>query len=431
MNPRVSRSTLLRTWWVLLCLPLLARPGLCRPEYLGPWPLPDQPLVIEAAKLDGDWVMKSPDPTMPVVTVPGEGLPAAPRMLVLPPEGNPFPELRLLDTIGVELGATVPTGGMPVELEPGACRSSDYEVLVAHEVEGVWILEPGSDTAAPGRQTLETERESWRAATKDRGTLLTIWRYMVPRLREKPRLDVYHWQAGGWQRAAAPWEGASPVLLVHGINADYRGMTALAQALSRCDPALAIYAADYGLGCSIDDLGAMLAARVGASLPQGHRLRVVAHSMGGLVTRSAIDCHGLADRVSEVITVATPHLGAPTALLTALHALRVIALDRGLPPEAKELIRGSLLLQSLNVASRTSVTYHCLGGTSADQYCTPGLNRLFEKPNDGIVELSSSLADLGGEGRHDRRADHALAFNHSQLVANCGPLVYAWLKAAP
>jgi triacylglycerol lipase len=43
------------------------------------------------------------------------------------------------------------------------------------------------------------------------------------------------------------------------------------------------------------------------------RVNVIAHSMGGLDVRYAIARHGLADRVSSLITVGTPHFGTPVA----------------------------------------------------------------------------------------------------------------------
>jgi triacylglycerol lipase len=43
------------------------------------------------------------------------------------------------------------------------------------------------------------------------------------------------------------------------------------------------------------------------------RVNVIAHSMGGLDVRYAIARHGLADRVSSLITIGTPHFGTPVA----------------------------------------------------------------------------------------------------------------------
>ncbi|MBI2837657.1 MAG: alpha/beta fold hydrolase [Acidobacteria bacterium] len=56
-----------------------------------------------------------------------------------------------------------------------------------------------------------------------------------------------------------------------------------------------------------DDLRAVLAADPGA------RLRIVAHSMGGLVARAALRDRSLASRVDLLITLGSPHHGTPVA----------------------------------------------------------------------------------------------------------------------
>ena len=80
----------------------------------------------------------------------------------------------------------------------------------------------------------------------------------------------------------------------------------------------------YNTGRHVSENGASLAALLDelvAGWPvQVERIAIVGHSMGGLVARSA--CHhggDWSDRVSHVISLGTPHMGAP--LEQAVHAL--------------------------------------------------------------------------------------------------------------
>jgi hypothetical protein len=62
--------------------------------------------------------------------------------------------------------------------------------------------------------------------------------------------------------------------------------------------------------------GGRLVAAIRARWPDAaaNRVTIIAHSMGGLVARAAIELAGGAPLVSRLLTVGTPHLGAPEAL---------------------------------------------------------------------------------------------------------------------
>jgi triacylglycerol lipase len=78
---------------------------------------------------------------------------------------------------------------------------------------------------------------------------------------------------------------------------------------------------------SVPERAARLAEQI-AAIPD-RRLVVFAHSMGGLDARWAIQRHGLADRVAALITIGTPHRGAPLAELGSRTSLvRLLAGDR-------------------------------------------------------------------------------------------------------
>ncbi len=110
--------------------------------------------------------------------------------------------------------------------------------------------------------------------------------------------------------------GASRILLlVHGIIGDTRGMT---QAIGvRPNPLHAGYDAvlafDYeNLHTGIDDTAGLLRSQLAdAGLGSGTRLDIVAHSMGGLVSRWYVEHCGGAAFVDRLVMCGTPHGGSP------------------------------------------------------------------------------------------------------------------------
>lgn len=81
-----------------------------------------------------------------------------------------------------------------------------------------------------------------------------------------------------------------PVLLVHGFGDSPQSMVQLAERLHVAGRQVLVYVYD-DRGATVRDSGAALAAelrRIGAEHYPGGELRVVGHSMGGLVTRAAV-----------------------------------------------------------------------------------------------------------------------------------------------
>lgn len=105
------------------------------------------------------------------------------------------------------------------------------------------------------------------------------------------------------------------LLVVHGIIGDTRGMTEFLNVSP--DPIRnhydAVLALDYeNINSPISETAAALAARVSdIDLDSGQRMDVVAHSMGGLVSRWWIEREGGAAAVRRLVTCGTPHQGSP------------------------------------------------------------------------------------------------------------------------
>ncbi|HTM20837.1 MAG TPA: hypothetical protein VL172_10025 [Kofleriaceae bacterium] len=135
------------------------------------------------------------------------------------------------------------------------------------------------------------------------------------------------------RRAAAP-EPATAVVLVHGLLgfdriqvlgvqwSYFRGIAPRLQARG-----VRVHVVRVPPLASVPERAARLAEQV-AALPD-RRVVLLAHSMGGLDARWAIARLGLADRVAALISIGTPHRGAPLAELGGRTALvRLLGGDR-------------------------------------------------------------------------------------------------------
>ena len=105
--------------------------------------------------------------------------------------------------------------------------------------------------------------------------------------------------------------GEKVLVLVHGWTSDPRSCwTSFIQYLTippnnQYDKVLTF---GYNTGLHINTNGKIFADNIRAKL-KGAKVDIVAHSMGGLVARSAIENHNAADNVRSLITLGTPHRG--------------------------------------------------------------------------------------------------------------------------
>lgn len=124
-------------------------------------------------------------------------------------------------------------------------------------------------------------------------------------------------------------DGAPPVLCVHGLQGAAGNFAPLRAFLSAAgrrrsysawfEPEQDIFAMAQRLTGIVDEIFAVNA------LPEGARIDIVAHSMGGLITRLALLEPAFAKRVRSLITLGTPHHGTHLARLAStslIHALR-------------------------------------------------------------------------------------------------------------
>jgi len=118
------------------------------------------------------------------------------------------------------------------------------------------------------------------------------------------------------------------LLLIHGIIGDTRGMAAAVGAAPNLRGAYgAVLAFDYeSINTSVPLTAEAMAEQLraaGFAADDGRTLDVLAHSMGGLVTRWLVEQAGGAELVDKVIFCGTPHAGSPWPRVQDLAAAGV------------------------------------------------------------------------------------------------------------
>jgi len=163
----------------------------------------------------------------------------------------------------------------------------------------------------------------------------------------------------------------------------------------------------YNSGLAITENGRRLAALLESRHRGPHAWRgpfhVVAHSLGGLVLRSAIaegvaEGHVWTEQLQHVVSLGTPHGGAPLERL-GKHAEAALRISRFSSPWAVLAAVRSVAIQQLGHASlapslRTpgSLRWHAVAGTLGSK----DRGRLDAFLGDGLVPVSSALGQGAG-----------------------------------
>jgi len=181
-----------------------------------------------------------------------------------------------------------------------------------------------------------------------------------------------------------------PVVFVHGMDGSPRDFATIIDHLdrSRLQPWVYFYPTGSSLSFSawaLDQELEELQSRLGVS-----RFYLVAHSMGGLVSRGAINLR-LADGrkagVERFITISTPWLGHAGAKLG-------VAMSPVVVPSWEDMAPGSVYLQGLFAVSWPSeIERSLLFGHRGRSLVTPG-------KDDGVVAVESVLAYPAQDGAH-------------------------------
>ena len=224
-------------------------------------------------------------------------------------------------------------------------------------------------------------------------------------------------------------------LYIHGFSGDSRGMVASARSTNRDDLILAF---DYeSINTPIPEIARQLKERlqaIGLGPGHGKRLRLVVHSMGGVVSRWFIEREGGKEIIQHLVIVGSPSAGVPWASLQQYATVGLTLALNGLAPVAwpaqalsafltafekvdvtlDQLQPGSQVFQDLASSPDPSVPYTLIAGnTSIIPEAVKGddskMARLMKTlgydlfslgfsglPNDFVVGVSSVFAIPGG-----------------------------------
>ena len=167
-------------------------------------------------------------------------------------------------------------------------------------------------------------------------------------------------------------------VLVHGFEATSSTMQGLAEVVNRKGYQACFF--EYPNDAPIATSGDLLARQLRQVQKQNADLRIVlvAHSMGGLVCRHALEIASpdATRNVTDLVMLGTPHQGADlvhlypllflvTDVIPNLSQLKQVGLD-GYGQAARDLEPGSRFLTRLNASRReTGIRYHVAIGTMA------------------------------------------------------------------
>lgn len=123
-------------------------------------------------------------------------------------------------------------------------------------------------------------------------------------------------------------DGHRPVLFVHGLGG-HRGNFSPMRTAFRLLGRTRTYSAALPEDLSIEDLGVWLRTVIAKilevnALGEESKIDVVAHSMGGIVSRVALQDPACAARVRTLLTLGTPHSGTHLARLADTHRTRAM-----------------------------------------------------------------------------------------------------------
>ncbi len=190
--------------------------------------------------------------------------------------------------------------------------------------------------------------------------------------------------------------GKNIAIMVHGFGGDSGDLLSMANHIQNEQNFDEIVAVDYDKGYHIDDISKKLAKTVDSKLPADAELTVISHSMGGLVSRGALEKYGLSDRVNKFIALGTPHTGVRPAIFYSYIP--------GSTPEYYDMSPGSEFLNSINDSKPVKTKYYSAIGTEGKyltkywtvKYLGENITNavLGDKDNDGLVPSKSSGYDL-------------------------------------
>ena len=400
----------------------------------GSGPKPPEVLEIQQAVIDeaGGTIQSMTIPEAPIVefgtnALSGEATVEL-KVLDKPPSSPANTQAQMIG-YPVQLaitGATI-TEGAQVTLRVNGSVEGEGRPVVAYEIDGLWFANLGAinDGVIAGNLILPLDDEEAMIRTGLGAAPTTMGVFILPTTETRflPTIATYKFDQDRWNSYSGTWTGTRVALLVHGLpteaNGNAReGLLPLARFLKN-ELSYTVYGIEYPKGYVIDATGVKLAELIRTRVPAEAKIDILAHSMGGVVARSAIENNiGVEEKVSKLVTMSSPHIGVTAAFLSSL-ALNV----SGYNPEFFDLEVDSSFYQRLNNGQRTTCHYFSAVGTDSrrpTRYTGLGwrqrLQVLLMKPHDGLVEEISSGTLLGSESASFEKREFTL--NHDAICLN-------------
>lgn len=210
-------------------------------------------------------------------------------------------------------------------------------------------------------------------------------------------LKEVHFSGGviTFSNPAAISDDEKVLLLIHGWNDKPQTWKNFVQKLlSQSDVKFSkIWTFGYNSSLSIDKNASELFQAL-ANYTNGSKVKIVAHSMGGLVSRSMMELYGGSKYVKKLITLGTPHQGSPVAALRyyigGLVAWESKSVDELMlynytTQGFRDLFITSDFIQRMKDIVLPPVPYYCIAGINPINLpFVPGLD-------DGVVSVESAL----------------------------------------
>lgn len=210
----------------------------------------------------------------------------------------------------------------------------------------------------------------------------------------------------GTMQYAAPNASQSTgiLLLVHGWTARPKVWTEFIQKIQEETelPYSDIWTFGYNSSWGIQQNAEILARQIG-SLANEAPIDIVAHSMGGLVSRSMIEQYGGAEFINKLITIGTPHKGSPLAV--SRYLLGAIVKTTGddedyilynhVSQGFNDLNTNSSFIAQMEELESPPLPYYAIAATNDPSLWKQVSGQILSGPDDGIVAVSSALGVQG------------------------------------
>jgi pimeloyl-ACP methyl ester carboxylesterase len=194
-----------------------------------------------------------------------------------------------------------------------------------------------------------------------------------------------------------------PLLLVHGINGSPTNFRELAQQL---DDRYQILLFHYPSGVQLEHTAFVLHRAVSDFLKRfpDYTLKVLAHSMGGLVSRGMLITNSQETnaRIDTYITLATPWSGHDSARMGVEWSPAIAPVWKSMVPNSRYL--GAIFSKSL----ADNINHHLFFSYAHDRYGP-------SKGDDGVVTVKSQLNE---QAQHEAHAIYGINDNHNGILTN-------------